>query len=176
MNEALTSEVERRYGELIRKFRDHFDREAVVGGGAIRDIILGRPTKDIDIIVEQPMSEYEAAAYFGIPFRRIVISRAQYDDGFIDGHSTLLYALESEDKAMNILVVESVEHKLRSFPDSISMVWFDGERVHAATQFLDTVATGVVRYAPRTTPERLARLKAKYGTEYEFIEHDKEIL
>lgn len=169
------SEVYSKYAGLILDFRERFSDDSVIAGGAIRDILLARPTKDVDFITSYLMTIEDAETFFAKSFRRVRISRAEYDDGLSDGGSSLRYVLASLDNTINVLVVSDVDDKIASFPDTISMVYFDGMQIVTTPQFRKAVETKVVEYAPRTTAERLERLLTKFP-DFNFHQSTEEIL
>lgn len=154
-----------RLTDKVRQLRA-FLPDAVIAGGAIRDALLSRETKDLDYLTEFDTNPEELERIFGIAFRWVNVNAVMYDTP--DGNSGLRYVLESVDKRINVLVCSSVDRKLNSFPDDISMVWFDGEEIHYDPRFIRAVESKVVTFAERSRSSRLSRLQAKYGDEYEF--------
>lgn len=167
---------------LLQRYVDiNFPNElpdVIIAGGAVRDLLLDRPVKDIDFITTALLTPVQMSSVFPDNGRfRYAISDAlaEYKEtSGIDGSSSLKYVLASEDNRINVLVVDSIEKKLKSFPDTISMVAFDGV-VKPHPLFTLAVQTKTITLAERVRDTRLDRLRAKFP-DYDFEVVNKDIL
>lgn len=144
--------------------------DAVLVGGAIRDTYLGRPVKDRDFMTTRPLAgNLFNPGLCGNAMRSCLI---QHHNSAYEGDSgCMICAYENSDKSVNVLLVSSILGRIQEFPDSLSQIWYDGERVFCTPEFSRTLETRVITYKPNMSEERLARIKSKYPDfKFEYLE------
>lgn len=149
---------------VIKEYRERmgawrtFVPDLVLAGGAIRDVLFGRPVKDMDLLSAYADAPVLLGDALGGGLRPCLAER---EEGYgAEGHLVEVY--ETGDRAINLLIVTDVLGRIEEFPGSISKVWFDGESVWCTKDFINTRDDGTIRTYERMTPERQQRLLTKY--------------
>lgn len=153
------------YGDVLRELRQHVP-DLILVGGAVRDVYFRRPVKDLDYMSGDGQAPRVIAEHYNesiYPCLRRVTGE-EYDGA----RDTMIAAYENEGKTVNVLWVSGIEARIAHFPDSISQVWTDGEKVYASGAFQETAASRIVTYNERMTDERLDRIKTKYP-DFEYV-------
>jgi hypothetical protein len=131
--------------------------DAVVAGGAIRDTLLGREVRDIDVFTDTELVDTEG-------FERIVSppnTCSTIDDDKYDSKAVWV------NRAEGIDIIYTGGHELESyvadkFRCNISKVWFDGQNIVLTAAFIDGVSRQILEFAPGTSPEYVAKIRKKY--------------
>lgn len=153
------SKVNKAYAQVLWNARINCPGIVLVGG-AVRDTLFDREVKDLDFMSENSGDIAGLSRHLGRPLLNCLRHLPNDQKYPTNGH--LLEALETEDKAVNLLLVSSIMGRINEFPDSISQCWFDGRYVYGTPAFCSTYMTHVVSYQHTMNPDRLERLKAKY--------------
>ena len=146
-------------------FADFICTPLAVAGGAVRDTLLGRPVKDIDVFYREPiirtagLKPMSATAMKElIPDFESTIEQeygdrlAVWDDG--NGLQFIQVPDFQEDPIGNWII--------QSFPCSLSEVWFDGTQLCMTSAFIDAVVKKELRFKDNAKPGYVERIKAKY--------------
>lgn len=152
-------------GERVKQVRSAVPG-LILTGGAVRDTYFNRPVKDLDFITARGSDKDLLATFLGRPLTPCIdpelIKEYAPDSG------QMLLAYETDIKDVNLLYVRDIWVRISEFPDSISQCWTDGEYMYGTPDFMETTVSKTVTLTATITPERLARLKAKYPDfEYE---------
>ncbi|MGU2420719.1 hypothetical protein, partial [Burkholderia cenocepacia] len=134
--------------------------DLVLVGGAVRDVYFKRPVKDLDFMTCDDQAARILSEYYGEPLTRcITVSDEEYEG---DAGDTMIAAYENAGKTINVLHVSNQIQHIAMFPDTLSQVWTDGERVYASAKFNGGIPSKTAFYTERMTDERLGRLRSKY--------------
>lgn len=143
---------------------------AHVAGGALRDLRLGRPIKDIDVLIvrdrsEDVYSEHEQRYYArkvakALGSELVTTSESGYPDGE-QVYATYEVAFEGE--TVNLIFVSDLIDALNEFPDTISQVYLDDEGVPVYSEdFEEAVVRGVIVARLEEGNKRRERLSLKF--------------
>lgn len=152
------SRVLETYANTLAELRRYVP-DLLLTGGAVRDVYFERLVKDLDFMTCDDQAARVVSEFYGEAIRDCLDEPVNEYEG---DSNTLIAAYETVSKGANILRVSHQLSHIAYFPDSISQIWTDGEKVYASEGFNDTSASRVVFCTDRMTPERVARIKAKY--------------
>ncbi|WP_429498849.1 hypothetical protein ACQUFY_05945 [Robbsia andropogonis] len=158
LNDDAADRVRKEYGAYVKRLRKEVP-DLVLVGGAVRDTLFNRPVKDLDFMTADGTARLRLQGSFRTPLRLCPGAR---NPTYEHHTGNLVEVLETEDRAANVLIVLDIVARVQEFPDTLSQVWFDGEHVHCLAGFAFARDELYVETNERMTPERLARLKAKY--------------
>lgn len=157
--------VDERLGHLVRNLIGNMPRlKFAVAGGAVRDLLMGRPVKDIDILVEQchPLTAAQLADlqdFFGTTFKEYDSeSTENYDDEDRIHFPVAIYT----GKGVDIIVVPDIFAYVDDFPDDISKVAYDRLGLSIREGFIESHDKQVITYRNSAGGGRLQRLLDKY--------------
>ena len=164
---------------------------AHVAGGAVRDLLYGRPIKDIDVFVERSREEdvYDehpqripaqriARALVGGPYAHAfrISSESEYPDGE-QVYST--YEVDTSYGVVNLIFVSDFRDAMHEFPDELSQAYIDDEGEVVTSEAFDRVKRTIdrgrevgVMTTLRPGNSRTARLSKKYP-EVRWLVHDE---
>lgn len=160
------------YTEVLTSVREHIP-EAVLVGGCLRDSFYGVEVKDLDFVVpllrdddrRYPVTPHEHWLQDLWPDKEwqyavadvVVNYERNEEDGLQD-------VVKSTDNTVNFIIVRDIPTYTNQFPDSISKMVFDGERVHVAHEWEVGHISHTVYYRPTISEARRDKLRAKYPT------------
>jgi hypothetical protein len=147
-------------------FSDFIHTPLAVAGGAVRDTLLGRPVKDIDVFYREPLIRTAGLKPMSATAMKELIPdfeptiEQEYDDRLAvwdDGAGLQFIQVPDfqEDPIGNWII--------SSFPCSLSEVWFDGEQLHMTTAFIEAVLKKQLVFKDNAKPAYVERIKAKYS-------------
>lgn len=145
---------------------------AIIAGGYLRDLLLDKPTRDIDIFMERMPSLYEINALNALLgctlFERVIDIDENYTpEGGRTSDIRVVY--QTDDERVNVIVVDNVQTHILEFPDNISKVFYGPDGLGAHAEFTHGHEQMVIRYRVSAAAARLVKLQAKfpdYGLEY----------
>ncbi len=136
-----------------------------IAGGAIRDTLMDRPVKDIDILVEgsellddQQIAGFEAV--FGTTFKRY--NTGKREEYVEPKRRSFPVAIYQSTTGVDIIVVRDIGLHVDDFPDDISMAYIDTLGLSIRDAFIAAHEKQMFSYRSSAGPERLERLLAKY--------------
>ena len=146
--------------------------KAFVAGGYVRDKLLGKETKDIDIFVLQDYTRYWSTVLdmFGMKDRARVIGN--YGDMCFREDVEVLIKVDNLNLDILHMKSETIEDVLINFDTSICQCYGvveDGRLVYYVSEdFMDYINNNIVyKYTNiPTTDDHLKRVKAKIGVEF----------
>jgi hypothetical protein len=165
--------------------RCHSDREVVIAGGALRDIICGKPIKDIDIFIQGTMPDHYCS---GLHYRlEEDFALGTHDSDYeifaasplstYGGYSdfwTIEYPVGWFGLPVQLVYVDTQDLRadlMECFDFGLSRIWCDERRLRWTSEFeFDRANKRLSFYGSgwgQTSPERLARIQAKYS-DYRF--------
>lgn len=177
---AYTPLIPEAWREVLRKVQTVCP-EAIIGGGALRDLYNGAPIKDVDIFVrgradiDSMISSLRAAT--SMNFERLDAVMQEYANSTADIEAVLdgpkLKSCSDEFCGWSCncpsvqIIVCSVnspaltadfrEHQLQRFDIGICQIAFDGKGVHQTVDYSLDVMSKRIRVAEMQTDERRAR-------------------
>ena len=154
--EELKKRLDPLYSEILTKIHSEFP-DAIIAGGAIRDLYLGRSSNDIDVYINlQDMGYSHYRAKSGIIFKRsgVVLNRIDELLGLMVG--TIHHTTATEDYQDGLICVADcdnykgrkiqfvftrleVEEEVKRFGVHLSMAYFDNVKLHFTPEFLNDV-------------------------------------
>lgn len=157
--------VEERLGQLVRDLQAKMpDLKFAVAGGAVRDLLMGRDVKDIDILVEQdtPLSSdqrMQLQSFFDMEFKEYDSEDVEnYDDEDRTEFPVAIYV----GKGVDIIVAVDIFAYIDDFPDDISKAAYDAMGLLIHDEFVTAHETQTMHYRNSAGADRLQRLLAKY--------------
>lgn len=153
---------------------------ARIGGGFIRDLLLNKQTKDIDIFTDRDVLPSELAA-----LERILqlapggLEDTDLTEARTDGELVAEYVGDYDNRlskirklykgnGVDLLIVTNVETHFNEFPDAASRVWVqrdsqDGEpTLGFGDGFAESHEQKIIEYRYEGHDDRVARLRAKF--------------
>jgi len=142
---------------------------AIIAGGALRDLVLGKPVKDVDIFINR----------YGILCHSTLLNILNEFDPYIEytdtygrgGDIDCIIKFTYEDYSFEIIIGSDVTCDPKQFDTSICQIW-TGVTTNKlgyspflySNEFLDTVHTKHIKITnmARCSQDRIDRLKAKY--------------
>ena len=156
------------YSEILERFRQATgQRNAILAGGCLRDTFYGVEVKDLDFVVQRYWPGAEMLRQMW-PDKRFRYIARDFEYDVPNNPAGLLDVLESEEKDINIIIVQDIPRYTNQFPDSISQMVFDGEQVIVSDKWRAGELAGTVNYKWDIKTPRLMKLKTKYPN-WEFI-------
>lgn len=171
-------------GAIVREVTGY---NAVVAGGAVRDLLHGNPIKDIDVFIEKSRDEedYTDSTYTESLAKKV----AKAFDSYAVTTSLIGYEASSEGDTyatfdiemplpmppLNLIFVADIEAALNEFPDTISQVWLDGSgKVVFSDGHQQAVQSQVIQHTLRDDDERaqkrLRKLEGKFPNfKFEYV-------
>lgn len=147
-----------------------------IAGGAVRDVLFGKPVKDIDVFIVRSREEdqWEEAEQRMSAKRLATLLEAESftitsESGYPDGEQVYAtYDLGMKDgPRINLIYVEDFAAALNEFPDTISQVYLDdeGDLVYSGEFRAALVGNSnqVLTWLPPDN-KRVRRLSEKYGS------------
>jgi hypothetical protein len=141
--------VEARYGSDLRALRVYHP-DLIIAGGAVRDLLFGKPVKDVDYLTASEATASSLAHLWDLK----MVSDPSYQA------TDLVF--QDAGKTRDVILVADLWNRIGSFPDSISQCWFDGTYVYGTSEFMRTYMTEIITHSTSITDERLQRIRAKY--------------
>lgn len=164
------------YRDVLSQVRQHIPN-AVLVGGCLRDTFYGVEVKDLDFVVQThngweypvtPGTQWLRDIWPDKQFRWCMLPDGEYaadvdEANAINDQNDLLFdVIKSTDDRVNFIVVRDIPEYTNNFPDSISKLVFDGERVHYANEWMVGHNNGEVYYRNNIGAARLEKLRRKY--------------
>lgn len=153
-------------------FSNFTDTPLAVAGGAVRDTLLGRPVKDIDVFYREPLirtaglKPMSGAAMLELVPGLELTDEQEYDDRLAvwdDGNGLQFIQVPDfqEDPIGNWI--------MESFPCTLSEVWFDGVQLHMTSAFIEAVVKRQLVFKYNAKKGYIERITAKYPDFHAFI-------
>lgn len=175
----MTLEMLAQLQAILREMGGGYD--ITIAGGAVRDLLFGKPVKDIDAFIVRSREEdvYEEAPQRYDALRIATALDAELvttsESGYPDGEQVYAtYELTLRDRAgllklptINLIFVEDFEAALNEFPDTISQVYLgDGGEPVFSDSFREALVGNSNVVHTRLLPDnkRVRRLSEKYGS------------
>lgn len=134
----------------------------IIVGGYVRDTYFMRDVKDVDFMTANEQDVELMQTWLNKPLLNCLRRVPTATRGGYASTGCMVAAYETEEKDVNLLHVSSVMGRIEEFPDSISQCWTNGSDMYGTPAFMATVMSRVVTLDHGISPEREARLKAKY--------------
>jgi hypothetical protein len=184
--------IPQRWKDVLTALQKNGFPEAIIAGGALRDLDHGREIKDVDIFVldHGPSTEEDLEKAFGYAPNRTLTDGSEYHIGRPARPVTQVYEFEHDEPELwftesdhhgtqpfQVIVVKPGEGSHRNFPRyvmadfdlGICRTWFDGHVWVKTYEYQnderDKTFTAYIPLSGRQldlTKERVARLKQKY--------------
>lgn len=141
--------------------------DAAIGGGFVRDASLGRPWKDVDILLArepEPKELLVLAQTLNVPMFELLEFETDGDGNAyaFEGRDTKLLAVYQSEGGVDVLVVEDILARVHDFPDSTSKCYLDAQGLHYLPEFIQAHDTKVGTYRSEAGGARLNRLRDKF--------------
>lgn len=151
---AYTLEQFDRILEVIR--REFPGSRPVIGGGALRDSILGKPIKDVDVFLRAKDHNYTLDS--GLT-KRIRCSPQTLAYGRADMHGAWDFYQHLEGYPVQLILAdfENLEDLAHTFDTGLSRVTYDGEQLYVSPEFAQDVADKAFRVRRADNPYELER-------------------
>lgn len=132
---------------------------AIVAGGAVRDTLLGRPVKDIDVfhdLVLQNTNDLERV----LPRTEAEEIEHRYDSKSVWN----LPSLNIDFIYVGSFVVDGdfSDYIHEHFRCNLSKVWYDAGTLHFSPEFIRAVATQTLEFRTGTAQDYIDKICAKY--------------
>jgi hypothetical protein len=127
-----------RYNDILKTIRG-LDPTAHIGGGAVRDHLLNRPIKDIDLFLDGAHVK-EAARLMRSKFGYVKVGEWKQYEMFSDPALFCLAKFEKADETMPVCLIalkkpRGMQDNLRRFDFGICMAAWDGSDVYIAPEY-----------------------------------------
>lgn len=169
----MSTEIQTGLGVLRRLLALPISITGIIAGGAVRDSLLNKNVKDVDIFVSS--FEYDASDLRDYIHDQLVkwgyivevyeneVTRL-YDEG---GGDTLRF--EVDGVSIEVVPVEDIEVTYNKFPDSISRAYVNASGTTITSQvFNESIIDKRIRFREDLSNSRVAKLRGKFP-DYEFI-------
>jgi hypothetical protein len=180
--------IPQRWKDVLKALQENGFPEAIIAGGALRDLDHGREIKDVDIFVldhgaSSAVLAKDLARAIGYRATNIIApANSEYAIGRRERPVTGIYEFEHENKMYSngipfqIIAVQSVSglkdfpaYVLQDFDLGICRIYFDGKTLVRAPEYTqDEITKTFTAYVPLSgrqldlTKERVRRLSEKY--------------
>ena len=143
---------------------------AVIAGGFIRDSLLKKPTRDLDILTEitptnqqiQALEEHLKTDLYEFSLQEAKEYIAEEGNSFTRTSDIVKLWKDEGNNVVDLIVVQNVKQHIREFPDNLSRVWYDKDGLHMMSDFIYGHANKVLRYRKGAPEARLEKLKTKF--------------
>jgi tRNA nucleotidyltransferase/poly(A) polymerase len=155
---------------------------ATVAGGAVRDLRLGKPIKDIDVLIQRSRDEdvytdHEqryVAKIAGAALQRKTFTgnlntdlegfRVTNESEYPDGEQVYAtYEVDTDYGTVNLIFVSDLRAALNEFPDTLAQAMLlDDGRPYYSEEFNRSVAEKVVYHRLAEDTKRLPRMREKF--------------
>jgi poly(A) polymerase-like protein len=125
--------------------------KAVIAGGCLRDILLGKPVSDIDVFHEGALEDVEDLTLMEKP-----AMEEEYEE------SIQIYSDTSMIWPLQYIQVEDIERRLSTFSTPLSQVYLDDTGVVLTRPFVLAVESKQFGFETWASEAYKAKLKAKY--------------
>lgn len=127
-----------RYSDMLKTIRG-LDPTAHIGGGAVRDSMLERPIRDIDIFLGVGCTD-EAAALMRSQFSFVKVGEWKSYEMFSDPAVVRVAKFEKADETIPVCLIglevaRGMEANLERFDFGICMAAWDGDKVYTAPEY-----------------------------------------
>lgn len=155
----LTLPVERveAFNEILEVVRWEFPTShPVIGGGSLRDTILGAPIKDVDVFLRAKDHNYTLDSELT---KRIRCSpqTAAYGRADMHGAWDFLQTIQGYPVQLILADFENLEDLAHTFDIGLSRITYDGERLYASPEFIQDAADKAFRIRRADNAYELAR-------------------
>jgi hypothetical protein len=147
-------------------------KNAFVGGGAIRDVLLKKPVCDLDIFYEGPVDMHVVKHMLNLEhlpelsFRPLVCLKIeglenktlQYDNQVVDS-----WDVEAPSGLVNLIQVLDSKIRRQSFSSTISMVYYYDRKLSFDVRFLKAVEKKHIDFCKDVDPLYVDKIKAKFS-------------
>lgn len=175
MLEEVQAKIPAIWMEVLASIQQDYP-QAVIAGGALRDLHNGRPIKDVDIFIPRNASKkwewfLEKSAFgrlYSIENKFNVYDEDDQEEA--NKHDRMIYGVGRSmigGIRFEFIMVELSETKIEMFDLNICQIGFDGAKVTATPAYFDGIKDKTIRIMnvnreDRQT-KRIARLKEKYN-------------
>lgn len=143
--------------------------DPIIGGGCIRDLILGIPVNDVDIFHEDPVSSFPGAVSFAV---------RPAPEGYDGRAMQLADAAAPNGDNINLIEMEDVNTILSSFGADINQVYYTRGDLIITQAFVRAFEAKKITFHMEARPQYIAKIKNKFGPlGYTFAsQHDDSLL
>jgi hypothetical protein len=138
----------------------------VIAGGYLRDLLLDKPTRDIDIMIDRLPTSEELDALDVLLGCKLFEHVIDIDENYVpEGGRTsdINVVFETDDESVNVIVVDNVQTHISEFPDNISKVYYDRHfGLMRLSDFIYGHANKVIKYRTTAAMARVSKLTAKF--------------
>jgi hypothetical protein len=124
--------------------------KAVVAGGCLRDLLLGRAVSDIDVFHEGTLTNLEDLTELEL---------ASLDPGY---KQALAVFSSADITPVQYIQVEDIEQRLKTFSVSLSQIWLDDRELVLSDSFVGAVNRQELVFQRWASEAYRAKIKAKY--------------
>ena len=130
-----------------------------IAGGAIRDMLLGKPVADIDVFYEKNLSDLRLKTFFHKVEPQLY---GNYPDGFNVTHKVWI---ENIPVPIQLIQVENIETHIDKFPCKFSRVQFSIEKGLSGVDidFVDDVEKKEFVWDSKVNAQYYDKMKVKYS-------------
>lgn len=134
-----------------------FPGSIIVGGGAVRDTLLGREVRDIDVFMDEQLADTNALEQVLPP----TDGNEKYDAKTVwcDKAAGIDFVCVDLDQ---VSVTDMQEYVDNYFRCNLSKVYFDGNQLVLTQDFIEAVASQTLRFTPHTSHSYIDKIHAKY--------------
>jgi Poly A polymerase head domain len=127
-----------RYSDILSAIKD-LDSTAHIGGGAVRDTLLERPIKDIDLFLEADCTD-DAAKVMRSRFGYVKVGEWKSYEMFSDPAVARVAKFEKADETIPVCLIglkkaRGMQANLRRFDFGTCMAAWDGDEVYVAPEY-----------------------------------------
>lgn len=137
---------------------------ATIAGGAVRDAILGKPIRDIDMFVEDAPDLDVLGSIFGVKFSKFEHEFDYNEDEDRKSQIVAVWHGEGEGNVygVDIIQVDDIEQRIDEFPDNISQVYIDARGLTLMPEFINGHMHKRMTYRDSAGTDRLLKLIDKF--------------
>jgi hypothetical protein len=151
-------EILEKYQEILGKLGQFVD--PIIAGGAIRDMLLEKPVKDIDIFYKGTLPDSVVKQLFTV--------QAKYDKAYEESTFKVFYAkVFYKDVNLPIQLIETKQDPreivLDDFGVNLSKVWFSQGGIVLTNEFLLDANVKVLTFKEGCSPNYVERIRNKYS-------------
>lgn len=141
---------------------------AVIAGGYLRDTLIGKPTRDMDVFTETEPTEAQLVALEALLTSEdtfyeadLIEENEEYDVPEADTRESRIVKLFKAD-GMDVIVTNNLAAHLREFPDNISKVSYADGVLTMTDEFVNGHTQKRIVYREAAGEMRLLKLIAKF--------------
>ena len=130
--------------------------EAVVAGGAVRDMLLDKPISDIDVFYKGELNDEKLKSFF----TDVKSNGSPYPDGFNVTHTIISKTFPVP---IQLIQVEDIKKHIDTFPSPMMRVYVDNFGLHGVEpSFLSDASVNEFYWDKEVDIAYFTKIKAKY--------------